>query len=84
MSTGVCALLLALAASVGVQAAEVGNRLTYLDEFCDPYYAELHTPKLVTPQWVGDAHRRALRRRRAPEPIVTETLIQRDDPSTFV
>ncbi|MFW6171976.1 MAG: FG-GAP-like repeat-containing protein [Planctomycetota bacterium] len=30
------------------------NRLAYLDEFCDPYYAGLTTPKLTTPQWVGD------------------------------
>lgn len=31
-----------------------GNRLTYLDEFSDPYYAGLETAKLVTPQWIGD------------------------------
>src|ERR687896_491411 len=31
-----------------------GNRLTYLDEFCDPYYVGLSMPKLVTPQWVGE------------------------------
>ena len=31
-----------------------GNRLTYLDEFCDPYYPGLETPKLVTQQWIGE------------------------------
>src|SRR5262245_22808661 len=30
-----------------------GNRLAYLDE-CDPYYPDLHFPKLITPQWVGE------------------------------
>lgn len=30
-----------------------GNRLGYLDEFCDPYYASRNTAKLVTPQWVS-------------------------------
>jgi len=31
-----------------------GNRLAYLDEFCDPYYVGLGTAKLVTPQWIGE------------------------------
>jgi peptidoglycan/xylan/chitin deacetylase (PgdA/CDA1 family) len=31
-----------------------GNRLAYLDEPCDPYYPGLDTPKLITPQWVGE------------------------------
>jgi hypothetical protein len=31
-----------------------GNRLTYLDDFCDPYYVGLGMPKLETPQWVGE------------------------------
>lgn len=34
--------------------AHDGNRLAYLDEFCDPYYAGLKTAKLVTPQWIGE------------------------------
>ena len=34
--------------------ADDGNRLTYLDGFCDPYYPTHETPKLVTPQWVGE------------------------------
>jgi len=42
--------LIPLAAS----AADVGNRLTYLDEYADPYYVGLQTPKLITPQWVGE------------------------------
>lgn len=31
-----------------------GNRLTYLDE-SDPYYVSQKFPKLITPQWVGEA-----------------------------
>jgi peptidoglycan/xylan/chitin deacetylase (PgdA/CDA1 family) len=31
-----------------------GNRLTYLDEFSNPYWVGLKTAKLVTPQWVGE------------------------------
>lgn len=31
-----------------------GNRLAYLDEPCDPYYAGLETARLVTPQWIGE------------------------------
>lgn len=30
------------------------NRLTYLDEFLDPYYPHRDFPKLITPQWVGE------------------------------
>jgi len=47
-------LLVWLAVSLTARAADVGNRLAYLDEFCDPYYAGLDVPKLVTPQWVGE------------------------------
>jgi putative membrane-bound dehydrogenase-like protein len=32
-----------------------GNRLTYLDEPCDPYYPGLATARLTTPQWIGEA-----------------------------
>ena len=35
-------------------AADVGNRLTYLDGFCNPYHVGLDAAKLVTPQWVGE------------------------------
>ena len=31
-----------------------GNRLTYLDAFCDPYYVDRDTARLVTPQWIGE------------------------------
>jgi peptidoglycan/xylan/chitin deacetylase (PgdA/CDA1 family) len=31
-----------------------GNRLAHLDEFADPYYPGLQTPKLITPQWIGE------------------------------
>ncbi len=31
-----------------------GNRLTYLDAFCDPYYVGRDMAKLVTPQWIGE------------------------------
>ena len=47
-------LLLSAMLVTDAQLADVGNRLTYLDEFCDPYYVGLDTPKLITPQWVGD------------------------------
>ena len=30
------------------------QRLTYLDEPCDPYYVGLDFPKLTTPQWIGE------------------------------
>lgn len=32
-----------------------GNRLTYLDEFCDPYYPDRNTARLSTPQWIGES-----------------------------
>ncbi len=35
-------------------SAQSANRLTYLDEFLDPYYVGLNFPKLTTPQWVGE------------------------------
>lgn len=40
--------------AVPAAAADVGNRLAYLNEFCDPYYVGLSTAKFVTPQWIGD------------------------------
>jgi len=51
-----CSLVLALRPAVApdVCAADVGNRLTYLDAFCDPYYVGLGAAKLVTPQWIGE------------------------------
>jgi putative membrane-bound dehydrogenase-like protein len=34
--------------------SSVANRLTYLDEPCNPYYPHRDFPKLITPQWVGE------------------------------
>lgn len=31
-----------------------GNRLTHLDNYCDPYNVGLHTARLAVPQWVGE------------------------------
>ena len=31
-----------------------GNRLAYLDDPANPFYPNLHFPKLTTPQWIGD------------------------------
>ena len=47
-------LALALICSNVNAAEESGNRLTYLDAPVDPYYVDLHTARLITPQWVGD------------------------------
>jgi hypothetical protein len=44
-------LLVTVAAA---RAAGDGNRLNYLDDFCNPYYVGLDAPKLVTPQWIGE------------------------------
>lgn len=42
-----------LAAAIPAAAGDGGNRLTWLDDPCNPYYVGLNAPKLVTPQWVG-------------------------------
>ena len=39
----------------GVLHAQSGNRLTYLDDPTNPYYVHRDFPKLITPQWVGEA-----------------------------
>jgi len=54
MRRHVLALLATLLLAVPASAADVGNRLAYLNEFCDPYYVGLSTAKFVTPQWIGD------------------------------
>ncbi len=41
------------AESADANRGSSGNRLTYLDAFCDPYYPSLQLAKLITPQWVG-------------------------------
>lgn len=48
-----CSLVLVLACLASAAPAADGNRLAHLDEFSDPYYVGLTTPKLVVPQWVG-------------------------------
>src|SRR5438093_12949558 len=47
-------LTLALAAEKPNAAKPNGNRLTYLDEPCNPYYVHRDFPKLTTPMWVGE------------------------------
>lgn len=49
----VAAIAVWLQAGLLAVAAD-GNRLTYLDEFCDPYWPSLQAARLVTPQWVGE------------------------------
>jgi len=49
MTVVVCAWM-AVRALAGVD----GNRLTYLDEFSDPYPFDHRSPRLVTPQWIGE------------------------------
>ena len=39
---------------VAPSSAQNSNRLVHLDEFCDPYYPQLSSAKLTTPQWVGE------------------------------
>ena len=48
------ATILAISLVMAGDAGDTGNRLTYLDEFCDPYHVGLDSAKLTTPQWVGD------------------------------
>jgi putative membrane-bound dehydrogenase-like protein len=40
--------------TVAALAADQGNRLAYVDDFCNPYYVGLDTAKLTTPQWIGE------------------------------
>ena len=47
------ASLMLLAIPVVTLAAD-GNRFTYLDQVCDPYYVHGELPKLITPQWIGE------------------------------
>lgn len=49
----ICAWVVLLSLALTASAND-GNRLAYLDEFCDPYYAGLETAKLTTPQWIGE------------------------------
>src|SRR6266704_1868342 len=45
---------LLLLASAALAQPGAGNRLAYLDEV-DPYFPHTHFPKLITPQWIGEA-----------------------------
>ncbi|MCH7728492.1 MAG: hypothetical protein IH991_18730, partial [Planctomycetes bacterium] len=47
------ASLMLLAIPVVMLAAD-GNRFTYLDQVCDPYYVHGEFPKLITPQWIEE------------------------------
>ncbi|PYM16818.1 MAG: dehydrogenase, partial [Verrucomicrobia bacterium] len=40
-------------ADAGLPGGANANRLTYLDD-TDPFYVDLHFPRLITPQWVGE------------------------------
>lgn len=68
------ALLASLATSLPCYTQHAGNRLTYLDGR-DPYYVSLHHPKLITPQWVGEA---------GVEAVVTLAIDDMNKPSPWV
>lgn len=46
--------LAAMVLAAGASAGDMGNRLAYLDEPCDPYYVGRSTARFVTPQWIGE------------------------------
>ena len=52
--------LLSLLLASNLIAQTDANRLTYLSDFCDPYYPTLSFAKLTTPQWVGDTRVQAV------------------------
>ncbi len=51
---GFFSLSIASAADKTNTAKPNGNRLTYLDEPCNPWYPHRDFPKLTTPMWVGE------------------------------
>ena len=51
---GLFSLSIASAAEKTNTAKPNGNRLTYLDEPCNPWYPHRDFPKLTTPMWVGE------------------------------
>ena len=51
---GCFSLTIAAAADKPNMAKSNGNRLTYLDEPCNPWYPHRDFPKLTTPMWVGE------------------------------
>jgi hypothetical protein len=66
-------LLVAASTAVNTLGAD-GNRLTYLDDFCNPYYVGLEMPKLTTPQWVGEL---------GVEAVVTLGIDDMSDPDKY-
>ncbi len=50
----IAVILLSVAALASRTFAADANRLAYLNAPCDPYYVTLESPKLTTPQWVGE------------------------------
>lgn len=53
---GLCVLLLGRIEL----SADDANRLAYVNDFCNPYYAHRTFPKLVTAQWVGEENVQAV------------------------
>src|SRR5262245_38765853 len=53
MRTTACLLLALLLTGPACSQERSANRLAYLDE-CDPYHVRRNSPKLTTPQWVGE------------------------------
>lgn len=54
-SIGFLGLLGACTTAAAACFAGDGNRLAYLDAFCNPYWPGLNAARLETPQWVGEA-----------------------------
>jgi len=55
MQKRIAAMLLWAIGAFSASAADVGNRLAWVDDPCNPYYVGNDAPRLVTPQWVGQA-----------------------------
>ena len=54
MNCRLCIFLLVAAISTRALGDDTGNRLTYLDDFANPYCVHLRSPRLTTPQWIGE------------------------------
>ena len=68
------AFLLTASAWCVSASADDANRLTYLDEPCDPYYVDRMFPRLTTPQWVGEE---------GVEAVVTLGIDDMRDPAVY-
>jgi putative membrane-bound dehydrogenase-like protein len=53
-SRGLLPIALGLVVGSAAAQTDTGNRLNHLDEFAHPYWVGAETPKLVTPQWIGE------------------------------